>query len=55
VNPQTGEGSLVTAGCEPALLVRADGATEEMEVSGLPLGIERNELYTAHPFPASAR
>jgi sigma-B regulation protein RsbU (phosphoserine phosphatase) len=50
VNPQTGEGSLVSAGCEPALLVRADGATEEMEVSGLPLGIERNELYTAHPF-----
>jgi hypothetical protein len=50
LNPETGEGSLVSAGCEPALIVRADGTTQEMEVSGLPLGVERNELYMARPF-----
>jgi PAS domain S-box-containing protein len=51
LDTETGEGSLVTAGGEPALLVRAGGAAaEEVEVSGLPLGIQRRELYTVWPF-----
>ncbi len=53
LDPKRGEGSLVSAGCEPALIVRADGTTEVLGVGGPPLGIEREVLYIAVPFHLS--
>ena len=53
-DPERGEGSLVSAGSEPALIVRADGTAEALEVGGLPLGVEREELYLASPFRLAA-
>jgi len=50
LDPATGEGTLVSAGCEPPLVLRAGGAVEVLEASGLPLGVEREEPYTAVPF-----
>ena len=37
------------AGCEPPLVLRASGEFEVLEAPGLPLGVERKELYTAMP------
>ena len=46
---------MVNAGAEPPLLLRAaGGALEVVEVSGLPLGLERGELYRAAPLRLSA-
>jgi len=45
----TGEGALVSAGCEPPRLVRADGTLESFETGGLPLGVRRQEIYTVRP------
>jgi PAS domain S-box-containing protein len=50
LDPETGSGALVVAGCEPALILRASGAAEPQGARGLPLGIEREELYAATPF-----
>ena len=49
----TGRGSIVTAGCEPPLLLRIGGAAEAIAVidgAGLPLGVLREEVYRALPF-----
>jgi serine phosphatase RsbU (regulator of sigma subunit) len=50
LDPATGEGTLVLAGGEPPLVLRAGGAVEVLEGSGFPLGVERDERYTAIPF-----
>ena len=50
LDPDSGEGSLVTAGCEPALIVHAGGTSDVLTASGPPLGIEREEIYAARPF-----
>ncbi len=47
VNTVTGETMLSSAGAEPTLILRADGTTELMETSGMPLGIEPNQAYLA--------
>lgn len=53
-DPKRGEGALVSAGCEPALIVRATGEAELLETGGMPLGVEREELYLASPFRLAA-
>ena len=45
----TGEGSVALAGMEPPMLVRADGRMEEVAASGLLLGVEGDQDYTAVP------
>jgi PAS domain S-box-containing protein len=54
LDPVTGEASVANAGAEPPLLLRAGGAVEVIEVSGLPLGVERGEFYHAAPLRLSA-
>jgi PAS domain S-box-containing protein len=55
LDPTTGAGAVVSAGCEPPLLVRArGGAAEVIKAPGLPLGIESGELYQAMPFCLAA-
>jgi serine phosphatase RsbU (regulator of sigma subunit) len=50
LDPRTGEGSLVTAGCEPPLVLRVGGGpAEELGVPGLPLGVEPRQTYQAPP------
>lgn len=49
LNPETGEGSIVSAGTEPPAILRADGTVETIEEHGLPLGLEREMLYQAAP------
>jgi sigma-B regulation protein RsbU (phosphoserine phosphatase) len=53
LDPKRGGGSLVSAGCEPALIVRADGSMETLGLGGPPLGIQRELLYIAVPFHLS--
>jgi serine phosphatase RsbU (regulator of sigma subunit) len=53
LDPKRGEGSLVSAGCEPALIARADGTMEVLDLGGPPLGIEREVLFIAIPFHLS--
>ncbi len=50
IDPESGDGALVTAGCEPALIVRANGASEILELCGIPLGIRCEELYAVNSF-----
>jgi PAS domain S-box-containing protein len=54
LDPRGGQGTLVSAGCEPVLIVRANGTSEVLEVSGMPLGIEREEFYQVSSFHLSA-
>nr|CAA9249689.1 hypothetical protein AVDCRST_MAG63-1947 [uncultured Armatimonadetes bacterium] len=49
LDAHTGEMSVVNAGAEPPLVLRKDGRTETVDVSGLPLGVLREELYHAFP------
>jgi PAS domain S-box-containing protein len=49
LDPTTGQGAIVSAGCEPALVLRANGEVEVLKAPDLPLGIEREELYTSTP------
>jgi len=49
LDPKTGEGAIVSAGCEPPLIVRAGGATEVVQCFGLPLGVSERELYAVMP------
>ena len=49
LDPNTGEGAIVSAGCEPPLIVRAGGTTEVVQCFGLPLGVQHQEFYTATP------
>jgi PAS domain S-box-containing protein len=47
IHPESGETSLLAAGAEPPLLLRADGRSYEIvEVSGMPLGVSAQQLYT---------
>lgn len=50
IHTATGEGTVVSAGMEPPLLVRADGAMEIVQVSGLLLGVEGDQDYQAASF-----
>ena len=53
LDPASGAGRVASAGCEPPLIVRAaaaGGATNVLEIHGLPLGIEPGEGYHALPF-----
>ena len=45
LDPVTGEASVVNAGAELPLLLRKDGQAEAVDIGGLPLGVERGELY----------
>jgi serine phosphatase RsbU (regulator of sigma subunit) len=49
-NPDTGEGSLVSAGCEPPCVLRAGGETDEYPFSNIPLGLFPGETYDVRPF-----
>ncbi len=49
LDPKTGEGAIVSAGCEPPLIVRAGGTTEVIQCFGLPLGVQEHELYAVMP------
>jgi serine phosphatase RsbU (regulator of sigma subunit) len=50
LDPVTGEGGIVSAGCEPPAILRANGTVESISVQGLPLGIRRENLYMMQPF-----
>jgi PAS domain S-box-containing protein len=54
LDPVTGEGGIVSAGCEPPAILRANGTTESIDTAGLPLGIRRENLYMLHPFRLAA-
>ena len=47
VDTTTGQATFVTAGTEPPLLLRANGEAEEINLSGLPLGVMPDHAYTA--------
>lgn len=49
LDPTTGEGAVASAGSEPPLVLRAGGANDVIDASGLPLGIEPRALYPAPP------
>jgi serine phosphatase RsbU (regulator of sigma subunit) len=49
-NPDTGEGNLVSGGCEPPCIIRAGGGTEEFNFSNFPLGLYPDETYGVRPF-----
>ncbi len=46
VHTETGDTSLLSAGAEPPLLLREDGHHELVEVSGMPLGVTPQQMYT---------
>ena len=50
IHTASGEGAVASAGMEPPLLIRADGQMEDMQVSGLLLGIETDQEYHSAPF-----
>ena len=50
IHTATGKGVVAVAGMEPPLLVRADGAMEEIQVFGLLLGVEGDQDYRAAEF-----
>ena len=55
LDPATGEGAVVSAGCEPPLVVCARGGEPEViDTPGLVLGVEPGELYQATPFHLAA-
>lgn len=47
VDTVTGEAAFSAAGAEPTFVLRADGAAEPVEITGMPLGIQPNAEYTA--------
>jgi PAS domain S-box-containing protein len=49
LDPATGEGMMVSAGCEPPLVLRASGGVDVLQAANLALGIERVVRYTAIP------
>ena len=49
-DPAARSGVFVCAGCEPLLVVRADGTTQILEASGTPLSVYPDAVYEAHPF-----
>ena len=46
----SGDGAVVTAGVEPPLVLRANGAFEALYLPCLPLGVESQLMFTAQPF-----
>ena len=46
IEPATGECAVVSAGAESPIVLRANGAGEAVEPSGLPLGVRSQELYS---------
>ena len=53
IDTSTGKGLISSAGMEPALVVRRGGGVEEIDVSGLLLGIQPNEPYDQAEFTLS--
>lgn len=49
LHPATGEGAIVSAGCEPPLVLRAGGEVTVLNAGNLALGIERLARYSAAP------
>ena len=49
LDPQTGAGAILSAGCEPPLLLRANGQAESLEMPGMPLGVVAPQTYSALP------
>jgi serine phosphatase RsbU (regulator of sigma subunit) len=49
LDPRTGEGNIVSAGCEPPAILRRDGTVDSIRSHGLPLGIQRETLYQMTP------
>ena len=47
VDTATGEAVFSAAGAEPSLILRTDGAAEQVEIIGRPLGIEPDTTYMA--------
>ena len=47
VDGATGEVAFSAAGAEPTLVLRASGTAEQVEIIGIPLGIQPEETYTA--------
>jgi PAS domain S-box-containing protein len=45
----TGEGTIVSAGCEPPLVLRASGEVEVVKVANLILGVQPQTLYSEMP------
>ncbi len=54
VDTGTGEAVFTAAGAEPTLILRADGSTEQIEITGLPLGTWPGAIYTAKTSPLAA-
>jgi serine phosphatase RsbU (regulator of sigma subunit) len=46
IHTETGETSVLAAGAEPPLLLRKNGDYELVEVSGMPLGVSSQQMYT---------
>jgi serine phosphatase RsbU (regulator of sigma subunit) len=49
IDPHTGEGNILSAGCEPPAILRQDGTVSTIRSHGLPLGIQRETLYQMTP------
>jgi sigma-B regulation protein RsbU (phosphoserine phosphatase) len=49
LDPATGEGAIVSAGCEPPLVLRASGEAAVLEEANLALGLEPAARYRATP------
>ncbi len=49
LDPRTGEGNIISAGCEPPTILRRDGTVSTIRSHGLPLGIQRETLYQMTP------
>ncbi len=49
LDPERGEGTVLSAGCEPPLVLRTNGEAEVIETTGMPLGIQPKMLYTPSP------
>lgn len=45
LDPTTGDGMLATAGAEPPLIVRRDGAVESQQTAGIPLGVDESAQH----------
>ena len=49
LDPQTGAGAILSAGCEPPLLLRANNQAEPLEMPGMPLGVTVPQTYSSLP------
>jgi PAS domain S-box-containing protein len=53
LNPETGQGETISAGCEPALIVSAEGNPKPLLSPGLPFGVDAQAQYEVVPFHLS--